>query len=171
MKRTLGEGYVESLRTIYPNVPEAADYVMYWWHRAAAMVEDGGTRRFGLITTNSITQSFNRRVVERNLDVGQLGLAFAIPDHPWTDSETGAAVRIAMTVGETPAHEGRVAVVLNETACDDGSVEVVLGQHSGAIHADLRAGTDVLAAKPLQANSGIAFTRDVSARPGIRPSA
>jgi len=42
MKRTLGEGYVESLRTIYPNVPEAADYVMYWWHRAAAMVEDGG---------------------------------------------------------------------------------------------------------------------------------
>jgi hypothetical protein len=158
MKRTLGEGYVESLRTIYPNVPEAADYVMYWWHRAAAMVEDGGTRRFGLITTNSITQSFNRRVVERNLDVGQLGLAFAIPDHPWTDSETGAAVRIAMTVGETPAHEGRVAVVLNETACDDGSVEVVLGQHSGAIHADLRAGTDVLAAKPLQANSGIAFT-------------
>jgi len=48
--------------------------------------------------------------------------------------------------------------VLNETACDDGSVEVVLGQHSGAIHADLRAGTDVLAAKPLQANSGIAFT-------------
>jgi len=158
MKRTLGEGYVESLRTIYPDVPEAADYVMYWWQRAAAMVEDRGARRFGLITTNSITQSFNRRVVERNLEAGQLGLAFAIPDHPWTDSETGAAVRIAMTVGETPARDGCVAVVVHEATCEDGSVDVTLDQRLGTIHADLSAGLDVLAAKPLQANAGIAFT-------------
>ena len=29
-----------------------------------------------------------------------LSLVFAIPDHPWVDSADGAAVRIAMTVGE-----------------------------------------------------------------------
>jgi hypothetical protein len=158
MKGTLGQGYVETLRAAYPDVPEAADYVMYWWQRAAVSVEENRIRRFGLITTNSITQAFNRKVVERGLDAGKLGLAFAIADHPWADSETGAAVRIAMTVGETPAQVGRIAVVVQETTNGDGSIEVRLDQRSGVIHADLSEGTDVLAARPLHANSGIAFT-------------
>ena len=44
-------------------MPRSADYVMYWWHRAAQRVSAGRTRRFGLITTNSLRQAFNRRVV------------------------------------------------------------------------------------------------------------
>jgi hypothetical protein len=55
--------------------------------------------RFGFITTNSLKQTFNRRVVQAALDRGPASLAFAIPDHPWVDSADGAAVRIAMTVG------------------------------------------------------------------------
>ena len=49
----------------YPDVPDAADYVMYWWYRAAEAVASGRTLRAGLITTNSITQAQNRRVIAR----------------------------------------------------------------------------------------------------------
>jgi len=48
-----------------------------------------GARRFGLITTNSITNHSTGGSLKK-LDVGQLGLAFAIPDHPWTDSDRRA---------------------------------------------------------------------------------
>ena len=60
-----------------------------------------GTRRFGLITTNSLRQTFNRRVVAAHLADRKhpLSLLFAIPDHPWVEAGDGAAVRIAMTVG------------------------------------------------------------------------
>ena len=79
-------------------MPESADYVMYWWQHAAALVNAGAVQRFGFITTNSLKQTFNRRIVQQALADG-LHLAFAIPDHPWVDSADGAAVRIAMTVG------------------------------------------------------------------------
>ncbi len=67
MREDLGDGYAETLRAAYPEVPESADFVMYWWHKAAQLVRSGATRRFGLITTNSLRQTFNRRVVERHL--------------------------------------------------------------------------------------------------------
>jgi hypothetical protein len=98
MRDDLGDGYAQTLREAYPDVPESADFVMYWWHKAAEFVRAGKTRRFGLITTNSLRQTFNRRVVQNQLSQS-LALAFAIPDHPWVDTADGAAVRIAMTVG------------------------------------------------------------------------
>ncbi len=99
LRAALGDGYVQALRGAWPEVPESADFVMHWWSRAAALVASGAARRFGLITTNSLRQTFNRRGVQAALGQG-LRLAFAIPDHPWVDSANGAAVRIAMTVGE-----------------------------------------------------------------------
>jgi hypothetical protein len=98
MRDELGDGYAETLRAAYPEVTESADFVMYWWHKAAALAGAGRARRFGFITTNSIRQSSNRRVVQAALDKG-IYLTFAIPDHPWIDSTECAAVRIAMTVG------------------------------------------------------------------------
>lgn len=98
MRLALGDGYVDALIRAYPEVAENADFVMYWWHKAAALVRSGKVRRFGLITTNSLRQSFNRRVVQPNLE--GMSLVFAIPDHPWVDAAGGAAVRIAMTVGK-----------------------------------------------------------------------
>jgi hypothetical protein len=97
MRAALGDGYVEALRGVWKEVPESADFVMHWWSRAAALVISGSAKRFGLITTNSIRQTFNRRIVQAALDKG-VALTFAIPDHPWVDSANGAAVRIAMTV-------------------------------------------------------------------------
>ena len=59
MRQALGDGYVEALRSTYPELPSSTDYVMYWWHKAAELTRSGEVRRFGLITTNSIRQTFN----------------------------------------------------------------------------------------------------------------
>lgn len=67
MRTALGDGYVEALRGAWPDMPESADLVMYWWHHAALLVRRGALQRFGLITTNSIRQAFNRRVIEAAL--------------------------------------------------------------------------------------------------------
>ena len=67
MRDALGDGYANVLRSTWSDVPESADFVMYWWHAAAQLVARGDARRFGLITTNSLTQTFNRRVVARAL--------------------------------------------------------------------------------------------------------
>ncbi len=68
MREDLGDGYAETLRAAYPDVPESADFVLYWWHKAAELVRTGKARRFGLITTNSLRQTFARRVVQFHLD-------------------------------------------------------------------------------------------------------
>ncbi|MBE2203679.1 MAG: class I SAM-dependent DNA methyltransferase [Chthoniobacterales bacterium] len=100
LKLSIGDEYVDTLRNTYPDVPETSDYVMYWWEKAALAVASGATRRFGFITTNSIVQSYSRRVIEKHIgEDGKVTLAFAIPDHPWVDAADGAAVRVAMTVG------------------------------------------------------------------------
>jgi hypothetical protein len=52
----------------WPTCPTSADFVMYWWHHAAELVRAGAARRFGFITTNSLRQTFNRRVVQAALD-------------------------------------------------------------------------------------------------------
>src|SRR5690606_19826785 len=93
MRQALGDGYVEALRGAWPDVPESADLVMYWWDHAAELTRHGKLRRFGLITTNSIRQTFNRRVLQRHIEATKnpLSLTVGIPDHPWVDSSSGAS--------------------------------------------------------------------------------
>ena len=188
MRAALGDGYVQALRSVWTALPESADFVMYWWAQAAALVAHGGVQRFGLITTNSLRQTFNRRVVQAALQgqspapvvlvgsgaqsadalmkppksvtgelhpaAGRLSLLFAIPDHPWVDSADGAAVRIAMTVGEANALKaaGRLLSVTREVTGDYGEVAVTLAEKSGRIHADLTVGANVTDVQPLRAN-------------------
>lgn len=96
IREALGDGYTEAVRQIYKDVPDTVDFVMYWWHKAADLVRTGNLRRFGLITTNSISQKFQRKVIDFHQNQkNSIRLIFAIPDHPWVDG--GAAVRIAMT--------------------------------------------------------------------------
>ena len=57
LRELLGDGYAEARWRIYRQMPQSADYVMYWWHRAAEHVAAGRTRRFGFITTNSLPAS------------------------------------------------------------------------------------------------------------------
>ena len=94
MRDALGDGYAEALWAAYPRMPQSADFVMFWWEKAALAARGWkpatdkartkGTRRFGLITTNSLRQTFNRKVLEPHLSDPKtpLSLIYAIPDHP-----------------------------------------------------------------------------------------
>jgi hypothetical protein len=161
MRQALGEGYVEAIRNAYaPDVEENADFVMYWWQSAAALVRSRRAQRFGFITTNSITQTFNRRVVTQHVDAeaDALALTFAIPDHPWVDSANGAAVRVAMTVGalEDKAR-GRLLTATSETESTDadGAATVTFDERRGPINADLTIGANLVGVEPLRANDGL----------------
>jgi hypothetical protein len=158
MREALGDGYTEALRKTWKgDVPESADFVMFWWRKAAELVRDGKAKRFGFITTNSIHQTFNRRVIEPFLSDPEkpLHLAYAIPDHPWIDSADGAAVRISMTVGAPGKAEGSLELVTNEEGSEDGEVAVQLQTSRGTIAANLQVGADVSGCGPLKANERV----------------
>ena len=156
LRRALGDGYADALRATWNDVPESADFVMHWWHAAAQGVAIGEARRFGFITTNSLPQAFNRRVVQAALAGDKpIHLAYAIADHPWVDSADGAAVRISMTVGMAGAGDGELLKVIRERSLPDGSSEVNFTAQRGAIHADLRVGANVAAARSLRANDDV----------------
>ena len=155
MRGELGDGYTQTLRDTYSEVPESAEFVMFWWYRAAEAVRSGRARRFGFITTNSLRQTFSRRVVSAQLQADPpLSLAYAIPDHPWVESQDGADVRISMTVGEGGRREGLLSRVVKEIPGPDHAV-VELSERHGFIHADLTVGPNVVATQPLKSNKGL----------------
>lgn len=184
-----GDGYARAIRDAYKDVPESADFVMYWWQKAAELVRSSRVRRFGFVTTNSITQVFDRRVVAQNLNATKdpLSLVFAIPDHPWLKAlaegdeaaTRHAAVRIAMTVGERGEHPGHLYRVIREGDARSEGTAVELSERTGRIFADLRIGVDVAGAQFLRANeelscrgvslhgSGFIVTREVAASLGL----
>lgn len=138
---------------------ESADFVMYWWDRAAELLTRKATvlRRFGLVTTNSISQVFQRRVLERHFHAAKpMSLVMAIPDHPWTKvTHDAAAVRISMTVGEAGAKEGVLLEVTHEAGLDTDTPLVDLVEKRGPINSDLTVGVDVTTAVALKANEGM----------------
>lgn len=166
LRESLGDGYIEALWKAYPKVPQSADLVMFWWEKAALMARAynvktaKGVRRFGLITTNSLRQTFNRRVLEPHLNDPKkpLSLLFAIPDHPWVDTQFGAAVRIAMTVATLGNRSGRLLTVTTESKerPEAEGRQVTLEFQEGKIFSNLQTGANILSAGPLLANERIA---------------
>ncbi len=156
MRGALGDGYVQALRSAHPNVPDTADFVLYWWDVAAELVRSGRVRRFGFITTNSITQTFARKVIQPHLEAG-ISLAWAVPDHPWIDSANGAAVRISMSVGCHGSSAGVSAQSVAELPTADGEFDVLLETKSGNVNADFKVGANAGAASKLAANTGLCF--------------
>lgn len=173
MRGALGDGYTEALRKVWKkDVPESADFVMFWWEKAAELLRAGKIQRFGLITTNSIHQTFNRRVLEKHLNVeagssrsakpkdkrqdaastNPMQIAFAIPDHPWVDTVDGAAVRIAMTVGTCESGPGQLDLVTQESELEDGEKAVELKSSFGKIVSNLKIGADLVSARQLTSN-------------------
>jgi hypothetical protein len=129
---------------------------MYWWFKAAELVRLGKSRRFGLITTNSLRQSFNRSVVEPQMkQIPGISLVFVVPDHPWVDESNGAAIRTAMSVGAAGRFEGLLLESLNERPVEDGSFDIDFRITTGTINSDLNIGTDVKEGVELKANSGL----------------
>ncbi|MGH1578739.1 class I SAM-dependent DNA methyltransferase [Planktotalea sp.] len=166
LRESLGDGYAEALWSAYPKMPKSADFVMFWWEKAALLARaysaktGKGARRFGFITTNSLRMSFNRRVLEPHLSDPKkpLSLVFAIPDHPWVDAQMAAAVRIGMTVACSGRREGQLLKVVKESKAEteDEGLTVKLEPEFGKIFSDLRVGADVVAAKTLRSNERLA---------------
>jgi hypothetical protein len=159
MRRDLGDGYVDALRSAWEKVPESADLVMFWWQHAADLTARGALGRFGFITTNSLRQTFNRRVLEPFLSDSKqpLSLTFVIPDHPWVDTNDGADVRISMTSAVAGICGGRLLQVTGEKEPDNetGEIVVTFNEYFGTIHPDLRVGANVASAKSMLANADI----------------
>jgi hypothetical protein len=151
MRLILGDGYTEALRKILKQVPESSDFVMYWWEKSASLIHSNSIKRFGLITTNSLTQTFNRIVIEKHFHIQpKLSLIFAIPDHPWVNE--GAAVRIAMTVVESGDSEGILLNVENESEIELGISKINFSGQRGKIQSDLSAGANLANSFSLRAN-------------------
>ncbi len=165
LRDNLGDGYVEALWKAYPKMPQSADLVMFWWEKAALAARafnaktGKGTRRFGLITTNSLRQTFNRRVLEPHLNDPKkpLSLLFAIPDHPWVDTLYGAAVRIAMTVGAAGNRAGRLFTLATEgkEKSEADGRQVTFDHQVGKVFANLQIGADVSSTVALLSNTGL----------------
>jgi type II restriction/modification system DNA methylase subunit YeeA len=93
MRTDLGDEYVDRLFAAYDGrVPREADFVTYWFEQARAQIQDGETRRAGLIATNSIRGGANRRVLQRIKETGDVFMAWS--DEPWILE--GAAVRVSI---------------------------------------------------------------------------
>ncbi len=153
MRDRLGEGYLAALFST-TKMPESADFVMHWWDKAASAVKQGETKQFGFITTNSLPQKFNRRVLEAHMGGKQaVSLAFAIPNHPWVDEADGASVRISMTVARNGTGPGVLLNVTDESQAPD---LIQFRMRIGNIYSDLTIGAAVVDAKPLKANDKIA---------------
>lgn len=160
IRRNLGGDYAEALWAANPRVPKSADFVMQWWDRAAhtLVAPDSPLIRFGFVTTNSITQTFSRRVIENYLKDGQLSLLLAIPDHPWTKaSKDAAAVRIAMTVAARGEADGRLVEIVREEGLATDQPVLEERTNSGRINPDLSLGSDAGDLVPLLANAGLGY--------------
>ena len=159
LRARLGDAYAQALWAAHTHINESADLVMYWWDRAAEMLAAKGSplRRFGFVTTNSVTQEFSRRVMKKRLEgKTPISLVMAIPDHPWTKATpNAAAVRIAMTVAERGEREGVLQEVVGERELDTDQPEIEFAASTGRVNADLTVGTDVTAVAALLANEGM----------------
>lgn len=157
IRSRLGEAYATALWQANPKINKSADFVMYWWDRAAEQLARKGSalRRFGFVTTNSITQEFSRRVIAKRMEARPpLSLIMAIPDHPWTKAtKDAAAVRIAMTVAEAGKREGALLELVSERGLDSDVPEVTFSSTVSTINADFSIGIDVSQAVPLMANN------------------
>jgi hypothetical protein len=159
IRARMGDAYVEALWKAHKEINESADFVMYWWDRAAELLTRKATvlKRFGLVTTNSISQVFQRRVIERHLTAkNPVSIVMAIPDHPWTKaSPDAAAVRIAMTVADAGKSDGFLRDVIREDKLDTDAPTIELSEKRGTINSDLTIGSDITLAKPLLSNEGL----------------
>lgn len=137
--------------------------MLHFWDEAATRLlrkplkgQTNPLRRFGFITTNSITQTFSRRVIERHMAAKEpLSLVFAVPNHPWMKALDKASVRIAMTVAEKGEQQGVLAKVVAEAGLNSDTPQVVLEASRGKVRANFTLGADLASARQLLGNEAL----------------
>jgi hypothetical protein len=177
MRDRLSDGYAETLRHVYPDVPETVDFVMYWWHKAAELAGVNQMQRFGFITTNSIHQVRQRGVIEFHQNQkNPIKLFFAIPDHPWTDETEGAAVRIALTAAESETSKvvklprlGTVSSEIQGETPEESAEQIeIYWRNCGQILSNLRSGADITKVRGLRANENLVSRGVMSGSEGFQ---
>lgn len=156
MRSALGNSYVDALRKQYSNVPGSVDYVMYFWHHAAELLQRGEIQRFGLITTNKIRQTYNQQVVTRFfVATPPISFVYAVADHPWMDDrQKEGRGRVAIGVCARGRLQGILASVIEERR-EGHFVRVSLDARAGEINSNMTLGIDTAGVKSLKANEGI----------------
>ena len=141
MLTELGDDYTNRLRETYSDeLDGAVDLCCYWFEQARAQIAAGRAQRAGLLATQAIRFSSNRRTLERIKETGDIFAAY--DDLEWKPEEPGsAAVHVAIV------------------CFDDGSERVKTRNGSPASDIDTRL-TDALhldQAQRLPQNAGICF--------------
>ncbi len=137
-RRELGDEYANAVYGLYGDrIPNASDYCCYWFEKARAQIENGNTRRAGLLATQAIRFQNNRRVLARIKETGDI--FNAISDRDWILD--GANVHISIVCFDNGDETVRTL--------DERSVET--------IHSNLTSNGDLTQAHRLAENSGICF--------------
>ena len=149
----LGEEYVSTMFDVYGGrVPQEADLVCYWFVKAGEHMK-AGSKRIGLVATNSIRGGANRRALATASDGRTVFDAWS--DEPWVID--GAAVRVSL--------------ICFSQADDELIAELRLdGEPVDEIYTDLTArrdgaGVDLTKARRLARNAGVAFMGDTKGGP------
>jgi type II restriction/modification system DNA methylase subunit YeeA len=146
MREELGAEYINQLRELYEGrIPGGADLVTYWFEKARANIQEGKTKRAGLLATNSIRSGANRKVLDRIKSSGDIFMAWS--DRPWILD--GAAVRVSMVGFDNGAEKERFVDGVNQTS----------------INADLTSHVNVTIAGALPENAGVCFLGIMKAGP------
>ena len=138
LRREIGNEYTESLYEVYRDrLPNGSDLCCRWFEKARAMVEQGKTKRVGLLGTQGIRGGSNRVVLQRIKDTGDIFMAHS--DRDWI--LPGATVQTSIV------------------GFDDGTeTERTLdGETVANINSNLTSGADTTLAKRLRENRGICF--------------
>ncbi|RLJ67661.1 class I SAM-dependent DNA methyltransferase [Sulfurisoma sediminicola] len=142
MRGELGSDYVQVLRRVYDSrVPAGANLVTYWFEKSRAQIAAKKLEAAGLVSTNAIRQTTNRKVLEGIVADGEIFEAWS--DEPWVNE--GAAVRVSL-ICFGPSSDANRPIHLD-------------GDEVNEIHADLTAGAglDLTTAASLTENANVAF--------------
>lgn len=141
----LGDEYTTKLRDAFEGrVPGGVDYVTYWFEKTRAQIELNGTRRAGLVATNSIRGGASRRVLDRIVEGNIIFNAWS--DEPWIVD--GAAVRVSL--------------VCFASSDEAGTTRKLDGKSVEEVYSDLTArttdvGVNLTLAERLNANIDVCF--------------
>ena len=140
LRTHLEDKYVDALFRVYGGrVPAEADLVCYWFEKARAMLDQGRTKRAGLLATQGIRAGTNRRVLQRIKGSGDIFMAWS--DDSWILD--GAAVNISIV------------------GFDDGSEtnRELDGHAVKSINANLTSGADLTSAVRLNENMSLVLSQ------------
>ena len=134
----LGDSYSDAVYSLYGNrIPNSSDLCCYWFEKARAQIEEGKSRRAGLLATQTIRSQNSRPVLDHIKETGDI--FSAVSDRDWVLE--GANVHISIVCFDDGTEKNRTL--------DNVLVSV--------INSDLTSGTDLTLAKRLLDNRDLSF--------------